>query len=316
MGPYAGESGGGPEYETMGAFGSKCLIDDINVIAKASYLCNDLGLDTIAAGQCIATAMEWYEKGLITQDDTEGIPLTWGNGEAALKMVEKISYREGIGDLLAEGSKRAAEKIGKGAEEAAMHVKGLEMAACGVRASKGEAVVHAVSPRGADHLRPYASTIDAFGYRDPELGIEGDIDYLEDGSKAWVKPLQELSMATNILGVCLFASITLAVKASSWARLLSAATGKSYDFKDLLKCAERVINMERMVNARFGFDRNDDTLPKRLLTEPAPDGRGEGQVVNLDSALDSYYESMGWDLQNGLPKAETLANLGLSWISL
>ena len=162
------------------------------------------------------------------------------------------------------------------------------MSSCGVRASKGEAISFAVSPRGGDHLRPFASTIDAFGYRDEELGITEDVDYLEDGNKSWVKPLQELSMATNMLGVCLFGSITLGVKPESWARLLSAVTGKTISGPELLKAAERVINMERMINAKLGFDRKDDTLPKRLLTEPAPDGRGKGQVVDLDKVLDSY----------------------------
>lgn len=314
-GLHSGSSGGGPEFETMGAFGSKCLVDDINAIAKAGHLCNDLGLDTISTGQVIAVAMEWYEKGLLSKKETDGIELTWGNAVAVVEMVNKIGRREGIGDLLAEGAKRAADKIGKGAEDAAIHVKGLELASCGVRASKGEAVAHAVSPRGGDHLRPYASTIDAFGYRDEELGIVGDIDYLDDGNKGWVKPLQELSMATNLLGVCLFASITLAVKASTWAKLLSAVLGKPVSREDLLKSAERVINMERMINSRLGFDRKDDTLPKRLLEEPAPDGRGEGQVVDLRKALDSYYESMGWDIQTGLPKPDTLAKLGLAWMA-
>ncbi|MDQ7784578.1 MAG: aldehyde ferredoxin oxidoreductase family protein [Desulfomonilaceae bacterium] len=312
-GPYAGSSGGGPEFETMGAFGSKCLIDDINAIAKAGHLCNDLGLDTISTGQTIATAMEWFENGILTLEKTGGLDLSWGNAAAMVEAVEKIGRREGIGDLLAEGTKRAAEKLGAGAEYAAIQVKGLELASCGVRASKGEGVSHAVSPRGGDHLRPYASTVDAFGYRDPELGITGDIDYLEDGNKEWVKPLQELSMATNLLGVCLFASITLAVKASTWASLLSAAVGREVSTADLLKGAERAINMERMVNARFGLDRKDDTLPRRVLEEPAPDGRGEGQVVNLEVALDSYYGTMGWDLVSGLPTQAKLAELGLTW---
>lgn len=313
-GPYAGESGGGPEYETLGAFGSKCLINDVSAVAKIGYLCNELGLDTISAGQIMATAMEWYEKGILDRDKTDGIELTWGNVEATLKTVKKMAYREGIGDLLAEGSKGAAEKLGGNAIDYAFQVKGLEMAACGVRASKGEAVVHAVSPRGADHLRPYASVIDAFGYIEEELGITEKQDPLQDGNKAWVKPVQELSMATNLMGACLFASICLAVKASTWAELLSAGVGKRWSMNDLLKAAERVINMERIINSRYGFDRKDDKLPKRLLQEPAPDGVGKGQVVDLDKALDSYYEAMGWDVKTGIPTPETLTNLGLDWM--
>ncbi|MBU1416894.1 MAG: aldehyde ferredoxin oxidoreductase family protein [Proteobacteria bacterium] len=314
-GPYAGDKGGGPEFETMGAFGSKCLIKDISVVAKASHLCNNLGLDTISTGQTIATAMEWYENGILTSEQTDGIDLSWGNGEAVLETVRKIATRDGLGNLLADGVKRAAKKLGNGADHAAMHVKGLEMSSCGVRASKGEAISFAVSPRGGDHLRPYASTIDAFGYRDVELGITEEVDYLEDGNKSWVKPLQELSMATNMLGVCLFGSITLGVKPESWARLLSTVTGKPISGPELLKAAERVLNMERMINAKLGFNRKNDTLPKRLLTEPAPDSRGKGQVVDLDKVLDSYYHSMGWEITTGLPKSETLEKLNLSWLS-
>jgi aldehyde:ferredoxin oxidoreductase len=283
-------------------------------VTAANHLCNAYGLDVISTGQVIATAMEWFEKGYLNLERTGGLDLTWGNGEAVVEAVKLIAYRQGIGDLLADGVKRAAEVLGSGAEYAALHVKGLEMAADEVRASKGEAVVHATSARGADHLRPYASAIDAFGYRDPELGIEGEIDYLEDGNKAWIKPFQELSMATNMLGVCLFASITLAIKASTWAELLSDVLGYEVTKDELLLAAERVINMERMVNVRFGFDRKDDVLPRRFLEEPAPDGRGQGQVVDLDKALDSYYTAMGWDLASGLPTPQKLESLGLGFL--
>lgn len=313
-GPFAGMEGGGPEYETLAAFGSKLLVTDLNAIVAANHLSNDFGLDVISTGQVLATAMEWYEKGILTPAMTEGVKLEWGNGEAVVEMVKRIAYRQGIGDLLAQGVKRAAEQLGGEAAEAAMHVKGLEMPSDGVHASKGEAVVHATAARGADHLRPYASAIDAFGYRDEDLGIVGEIDYLEDGNKWWIKPFQELSMATNMLGVCLFASITLAIKASTWAKLLSLAWGKEVSKSDLLLAAERVINLERMINARLGFDRKDDTLPKRFLSEPAPDGRGAGQVVDLKKALDSYFEAMGWDLQTGLPTPEKLHSLGLDFV--
>lgn len=313
-GPYAGESGGGPEYETLGAFGSKCLINDVSAVAKIGYECNELGLDTISAGQILATAMEWYERGILSKEKADGLELTWGNVPAALEIVRKMAYREGIGGLLAEGSRRAGEKLGGNALDYAFQVKGLEMASCGVQASKGEAVVHATSPRGADHLRPYASVIDAFGYLDEELGITDKKNPLEDGHKAWIKPLQELSMATNLLGACLFASICLAVKGSTWASLYSAVSGRALSLQELLKAAERVINMERVINARYGFDRKEDTLPKRLLKEPAADGVGQGQVVELDKALDSYYEAMGWDIASGLPKPEKLEELQLGWM--
>jgi aldehyde:ferredoxin oxidoreductase len=310
-GPYSGMHGGGPEYETLAAFGSKCFVTDLNAVTVANHLSNDLGLDVISAGQVIATAMEWYDDGLLTDEEVGGLDLSWGNGEAVIEMVKRIAYREGVGDLLADGVKRAADALGEGAEKAAIHVKGLEMAADGVRASKGEAVAHVISPRGADHLRPYASAIDAFGYREPQLGIEQEVDYLEDDKKEWVKPLQEFSMVPNMLGVCLFTTITLAIKPDTWAGLFSAAVGRVVTKEELLRSAERVINLERVINAAFGFDRSDDVLPARFLEEPAPDGRGEGETVDLDVALEDYYTSMGWDLGTGLPTTETLVSLEL-----
>jgi len=314
-GPYAGETGGGPEYETLGAFGSKCLVNDLEAVAHAGHLCNDLGLDTIATGQTIAVAMEWYEKGLLTPESTSGLDLTWGNGAVFPELLERIAHRaEGVGNLLADGTRRAALALGGDAADYTFEVKGVELASCGVRASKGEGVSHAVSPRGADHLRPYASTIDAFGYRSEELGITRDVDYLADAPQEWVKPLMEFSMATNLLGVCLFSVITLAVQPSTWAAVLSAATGETWTKDDMLKAAERVINLERLVNARLGFDRADDTLPKRITSEPAPDGRGAGQVADVVAALDSFYESMGWDLKSGLPTDETVEKLGLTGV--
>ena len=313
-GPFAGSHGGGPEFETMGAFGSKCLVDDIRAIAKAGHMCNDLGMDTISSGQVIATAMEWAERGILTAEHTDGLDLSWGNGAVLPVLLEKIARRDGLGDLLANGSKRAAEALGGDAADYAMTVKGVELASCGVRASKGEGISHAVSPRGADHLRPYASVVDAFAYRSEELGIEGDIDYLDDGNQWWVKPFMEFSMTTNLLGTCLFSVITLAILPSTYAALLSAATGEDWSKERLLMAAERVISLERLVNAKFGLTRADDTLPKRVTTEPAPDGRGQGQVANIDVSLDSFYEAMGWDLVTGLPTAETVDRLGLAGV--
>jgi aldehyde:ferredoxin oxidoreductase len=313
-GLYSGESGGGPEYETLGAFGSKCLINDVSAVAKIGYDCNELGLDTTSAGQTLATAMEWHERNILTKEQSDGLKITWGNVPVVLEVLRKIAYREGVGDLLADGSKKAGERLGGDAIDYVFEVKGLEMASCGVRASKGEVVSCATSPRGADHLRPYATVIDAFGYIEEELGITEKQNPLEDGNKSWVKPLQELSMVTNLLGACLFASINLAVKASTFTLIYTAVTGRKMTMKDLLKSAERVINMERMVNIRFGFDRKDDKLPKRLLSEPAPDGVGKNPVVDLDKVLDSYYEAMGWDIMTGIPKRETLEELNLDWM--
>lgn len=310
-GKYKGDSGGGPEYETIGAFGSKCEIDNLNAIAEANYICNRLGLDTISTGQTIATAMEWYEKDLISSEDTDGVELEFGNDESMIEMVKKIAERDGFGDLLAEGSFKATEKVGSNALDYVMHVKGMEIASCGVRASKGESLSHVISPRGADHLRPYASVIDAFGYKEEELEITGEISPFEDDNKYWVKPFMELSQLTNLLGVCLFASITLAVKGSTWTGLYNAVTGQDMSLEDMLKAAERVINLERMFNVSNGFERESDYLPERLLKEPAPDGLGEGQTVNMDIMLDDFYKVMEWDVKTGVPKVHKLKELGI-----
>ncbi len=310
---YPLEEGGGPEYEAVAAFGSKLLNNDLVSVAAANHLTNDLGLDVISTGQVIATAMEWYETGVLDRERTGGLELTWGNKEAIMAAVEAIGRREGIGDLLAEGVKRAAEALGPRAAEAAMHVKGVEMAADGVHASHSMTIVHTCSARGADHLRPYTSSIDALGWRSEELGIEGDIDPLADGDKAWVKPFQELCMATNRMGICLFTVITLAIRPSTFATLMTAATGEEWTKERLLEAAERVIDLERMIDGRFGLDRAADVLPERFMRETVEDGPGHGTVIDLDAVLDSYYESMGWALDDGMPTAETLSRLGLEW---
>jgi len=310
-GKYEGMESGGPEYEALAAFGQKLGNSDIYSVAAANHTANKLGLDIISTGQVIATAMEWYEKGIIDREMTEGLELDWGNGDAIVELVKRIGKREGnFATLLGEGSLRAAKKIGKDAEKYVMHVKGLEMAADNVRASKGEAVSHMLSPRGADHLRPYASTIDAFGYLEEELGVTEKVNPLREENKAWVKSLEELSMATNLLGVCLFTSITLAIKGKTWAELLSNATGYEFSYKDLFKASERVINLERMFNIREGFSRKDDYLPERFSREPAKDGPGKGEVVDQDKLLDLMYEIKGWDT-NGVPTKEKLQELEL-----
>jgi len=310
-GKYSGQKGHGPEFEGIGAFGSKTGVDDLNAITMAYYLCNRYGLDIISAGQVISTAMEWYEKGLINKETTDGLELEFGNGEAMIKMVEKIALREGFGNVLADGVMRAADIVGGDAHKYAFHVKGMEMASCGVRASKGEVLSHIGSERGADHLRPYASTIDALGYIEPELGIHDKKSPTEDADKHWVKPVKEISMLTNLLGTCLFASITLAVKGNTWTGLYNSVTGENMTLDEMLKCSERVVNLERMFNVREGFGKKDDTLPSRLKTEPALDGVGLGQVVNEEVILNEYYESMGWDKDTGIPTDEKLAHLGL-----
>lgn len=305
-GPFRGLESGGPEYESLAAFGAKTGVRDLHHVTAANYLANELGLDVISTGQVIATAMEWYETGIIDKIKTEGLELKFGNGEAVVELVKRIGTREGaFATLLGEGSFRAAQALTGNAVYYVMHVKGLEMAADELRTSKGEAWSHMVSPRGADHLRPWASIVDAFGYLSEELGITERPDPLKEENKAWVKMLEEYSMMTNLLGVCLFTVITLAIKAGTWTKLFNYATGYDYTMWDLLKASERVINLERLFNIREGFSRKDDYLPERFSREP-----GDGAVVDQDKLLDIIYEIKKWD-RNGVPTEEKLRELGL-----
>ena len=305
-GRFKGVESGGPEYESLAAFGAKTGVKDLYYVATANYLANELGLDVISTGQVVATAMEWFETGIIDKAKTGGLELRFGNGEAMVELIKRIGLREGeFATLLGEGSLKAAQALGKNAVYYVMHVKGLEMAADEVRTSKGEAWSHMVSPRGADHLRPWASIVDAFGYLSEELGITERPDPFKEEFKSWVKPLEEYSMLTNLLGVCLFTVITLAIRAETWTKLFNYATGYNYTMKELLKVSERVINLERLFNVREGFSRKDDYLPERFSREP-----GDGTVVDQDRLLDIIYEVKGWD-KNGIPTKEKLRELGL-----
>lgn len=305
-GSFRGSESGGPEYEALAAFGAKTGVKDIHYVTKAAHLANELGLDVISTGQVVATAMEWYEVGILNKERADGLELKFGNGEAMIELVRRIGFREGeFATLLGEGSLKAAQELGGNALYYVMHVKGLEMASDEVRTSKGEAWSHMLSPRGADHLRPWASIVDAFGYLSEELGITMRPDPLKDENKAWVKPLEEYSMLTNLLGVCLFTVITLAIKAKTWIELFNHATGYNYSMEEMFKVSERVINLERLFNVREGFTRKDDYLPERFSKEA-----GDGAVVDQDKLLDIIYEIKGWS-KDGIPTKEKLKELGL-----
>ncbi|WP_406677795.1 aldehyde ferredoxin oxidoreductase family protein [Moorella sp. ACPs] len=312
----------GPEYETVDMLGPLCGIDEVEAIIKGNYLCNVYGLDTISAGMSIAFAMECYEKGLLTDEDTEGLPLRWGDAEVMLKLLEKIAHREGIGAFLAQGVKRMAEKLGPAAEEAAIHVKGLELAAHEPRSeSKSLALQYAVSPRGACHMHPnWASVWD----------FQIDCGMKEFGLPSWPAGPQEESLKrglayryvalqgeiTEILGGCIFYSWGgegNCITPQLYAEIVSALTGWNVTAAELLTAAERSWNLKRCFNAREGFTRKEDRLPKRIYNA-IPDGPSAGaRVESLDLMLDGYYEAMGWDKQTGLPTPEKLRELGLEF---
>ena len=311
-GPYAPLEGYGPEYETIAALGSLCMNDNLESIAKANDLCNRFGLDTISVGATIAFAMECYEKGIITKDDTGGIELTWGNHEAIIKMIELIGRREGFGAILSEGSKRAAEKIGKGAERYAMHVKGLELPMHSPYRFKEMGLQYAVSERGACHLRGF-SMLPARGILFPELGLNKKLDgFTIEGKAHVVKIMQDACRVVDALGICKFIAFFGGIPLKSLAELYTAVTGWETTLGELMKAGERIWMLQRVFNVRMGVKREDDTLPRRFLEEPMVEGAAKGQTVELEPMLEEYYAERGLD-KEGKPKKEKLKELNLDF---
>jgi len=313
-GPYAGRSGEGPEYETLGALGGMNVITDIEAICAANYICNDLGLDTISTGSCIAFATECYEKGLITKEDTGGIELRFGDPALLVELTEKIAKREGFGDFLAEGVKRMAEKIGKGSEAFAMHVKGLELPCYDSRAAKITGLAYATANRGGDHITAFVQGPTFFDM--PFLIIEESKikDVLkEDPAEAKVvKDLEEALTTIDAAGACKFMGLCL--DAEGIAATIAGATGFEFSKEDFRRTGERIYNLARAFNVREGMTKADDTLPKRLLEDPLPEGPAKGHVNNLAILLDPYYEMRGWDKETGKPTQQKLKELGLDYV--
>jgi len=281
----------GPEYETLFALGSLCGNDNLESIIKANEICDRLGLDTISAGNTIAFAMECYEKGIITREETEGLSLTFGNHEAIIAMLKNIAYRKGFGNVLAEGVKRAAEIIGKGSEKFAVHVKGLEPPGYDPRGLKGVALAYAISCRGACHLRHMA-------YRPNLTGNhpfrEGKIDRLSyEGQAEMVKEQEDFYTLVDCMVLCKFVCLPT-IGPILWDELVKLyliITGIEVGKEELLRVAERINNLVRQFNLREGISRKDDVLPERFLKEPL-----KGQVVEkekLDKMLDRYYKLRG-----------------------
>ncbi len=288
--------GEGPEFESAWAFGAHCGIADLDTITEANYLCNDLGFDTISMGNTIGCAMELAEKGLIADS------LGFGQADKLLDLIRDTAYRQGLGDEMAEGSYRMAEKYG--APELSMSVKKLEMPAYDPRGMQGQGLVFATGNRGACH-----ETGNMLG---PEvLAIPRLIDRFATQGKAGIVSFHQDSAAViDSLVYCKFAS--LAVGEEFFARTLSAVTGEQFTADDLMMVGERVWTLERLYNLREGFTKEDDTLPDRLLNEPVPDGPSEGVTVKLAPMLEEYYAFRGWD-ENGIPKPEKLRELSLDF---
>ncbi|OYT67693.1 MAG: aldehyde ferredoxin oxidoreductase [Candidatus Wolframiiraptor sp. EX4484-121] len=313
----------GAEYETVDMLGVQSMIGDLEAIIKAGYLCNIYGLDTISAGNVIAFAIEAYERGIITEEDAGGIRLRWGDPGVTLALIEKIVKKEGIGRLLAEGVKRASEKLGKGSEEFACHGKGLEIPAHDPRGtSKSLAIQYAVgNPRGACHIEPIWSPMWDFSKVDMGLRRYGlpwppPSRFEEEGvgrGEAY-RLLILFGELAGILGICRFplqAAEGENLDLDMLSRLTTTLTGLDLKPQDLLKISERVYNLKRCFNVREGVDRRSDKLPRRMM-EPIASGPTKGiRVENLDGMLDEFYDAMGWDRETGIPRREKLVELGL-----
>lgn len=315
---------GGPEYETCGALGSLCMNDDLVAISKANELCNKYTIDTISTGVSIAFAMECYEKGLLSKKDTNGIELTWGNKEAILQLIPKIAYREGIGDLLAEGVKRASEKIGGGSEKWALHIKGQELPMHEPRGKKGLGLSYATSNRGACHLRFQHD--DSFENEDdlePMIGLTPDIAprhrlYAGPEKVKLVVIGENLFAAYDSLVVCKFTIYPWGgVSIKNLVGIINSVTGWDVTPRELITTGERILNLCRAFNIREGARREDDVLPQRLM-EPLPEGLFKGEAIPkevLDSMLDYYYDYRGWDKKTGIPTKTKLEELGLKYVA-
>jgi len=307
---------GGPEYESLGALGSDCGVSDLPAICKANELCQRYGIDTIGAGTTVAFAMECYEEGIIDDETTGGIKLNFGNAEAMLKTVELIGEREGIGDILAEGSRRASRVFGEESRRYLVDVKGQEAPMHEPRLKMGLGLGYAVSPTGADHCHNLHDTVMNSGsYRKLRpLGEyeEVPVDSLGPDKVRLFKSQMQMRVLANCLSVCTFPPWSF----TEYRDLVQAVTGWDVSMHELVQVAERTLALARIFNLREGFTREDDWLPPRFFQPQTSGALSETSVDpdELRKAVDTYYEMMGWDM-DGAPTEGTLYRLSIGWAS-
>jgi len=327
-GPFAGTQGEGPEYETLVSFGSRCDNNNLESILYINNLCNQYGLDTISTGGVISFAMECYEKGLIKKENANDLDLSWGNYQSIIDLVEKISIHEQIaqigkeipqkllqnlGSILAEGVKKATQYIPNSGHYA-LEIKGLEVAAQGVRGIKAMGLGWAVSSRGADHLRAFPIAESLWSEKDAEE-IFGTKDaanrFAYKGKAKLVKWTEEFSAITDCLEMCKIVAMPLKLSMSSFAEITSALTGIKFSEQDLFTIGERIVNLERIYNLKMGLTYKEDRIPDRYRLEPVPEGNSKGETLDLDKMLPEYYQLRGWN-EKGIPSRNKLDELGLS----
>ncbi|MHB0871593.1 MAG: aldehyde ferredoxin oxidoreductase C-terminal domain-containing protein [Chloroflexota bacterium] len=294
----------GPEYETTALIGGNCAIPDMRDVAYANYLCDEYGLDTISTGAVIGFAMECFEKGIITERDTEGIQARFGSVDAFAALARKIAFREGIGNILADGVRKASQQFGGGSERFAIQVKGLEWSGYESRGAPANMLAYITADIGSHHNRAWAITTDISLGRDV---IEGKARKVID--------LQHIRPAFDVLGVCRLLWVEIDFDLAWYPRVLQAVTGMDYGWDELNRVSERVWNLTRLfwMKHQPGFGRKDDLPPARFCEEPVPDGPTQGRLITrtqIDRLLDEYYALRGWDA-DGHPIQQKLAELGL-----
>jgi aldehyde:ferredoxin oxidoreductase len=301
----------GPEYETLAAFGSLILNDNLEAIARANELCNRMGLDTISCGSVLAFAMECWEKGVITPEISDGLDLSWGNMEAALELIRRIALQEGeLARILGLGTRGAAQRLGNGAAEWAVEVKGLEFPMHDPRFSWGHALSYSTGNRGACHLTSLshifelAVALPEMGYETPPPGREAE------GKVPWVIHLQNLMNLQDSLITCKFSMINNALRITNFLEWYNLATGRDLDLKAFMEAGERGFTLKRMINNRRGISRKDDILPPRMRTLKRKGDEYCFDIPPLLPMLSEYYELRGWS-EEGSPNQETRARLGL-----
>jgi aldehyde:ferredoxin oxidoreductase len=314
---------GGPEYETVGALGPNCGVGDIHAIAKANELCNAYMLDSISTGMAISFAMECFEHGLLTLEDTGGLDLRFGNAEAMVTMVKWIALRVGLGDILAEGVRRAAEKIGGDASQFSLHVKGQELPMHDPRGKYNVGMGYAISEIGADHLVVAHDSMltDAEGIpfknaRPLGFSEAQPARSLNDEKMRQFYLLEKVTSLEKVIGYCFFGPAPRSfIRLDEVVESVNAATNWDLTLDDVLEIGERATNMARVFNAREGFTRKDDTLPERLFS-PLQNGALKGELFPRDefeSALTHLYTLKGWNPETGVPSRERLEALSLGW---
>ena len=307
-GEFKGE-GEGPEYETMGALGPACGVDDLKAVLKANYICNEMGMDTISAGATIACAMEMSEKGIISEKDT-GMDLRFGDGKAVVELLKQTALRQGFGDSIAQGSYRMAESYGH--PELSMTSKKQEFPSYEPRGGQGFALAYATSNRGGCHIRQEVHCLEFFGISLLNI-IEtgGALDrFSTEGKPKVVKDIQDFYCMIDSSGICNFIVIG-SPDPNVFMNLVETCTGIDFGgLEGFLKTGERIYNLERLFNLKAGLTSKDDTLPKRMLEEPMPEGPGKGHVVHLDKMLPEYYSVRGWS-KEGVPEDDKLRQLAI-----